>query len=222
MAVWLVVSSLDLSKAFDTIGHSVLLEKLLRYGVLGTELHWFTDYLFNRSQQVELNGVFSETHRITSGVPQGSILGPLMFIIFFNDLKDNLTYSEIFQYADDTVVFFAAKTVDEIESALSYDLRRIGLYCKTNELLLNLKVGKTEAMLFGSAQRLARHGRDLDILYENVPINFVTEYVYLGNLLDNHLSLSKNFDRAYKKACSRLRLLSNVRRNLTTETAEMI
>ena len=61
-------------------------------------------------------------------------------------------------------------------------------------------------MLFGSAQRLAKYGISLKILYENAPINFVTKYVYLGNLLDNHMSLSKNFDRAYKKACSRLRL----------------
>ena len=77
-------------------------------------------------------------------------------------------------------------------------------------------------MLFGAAQRLFRHGRNLQILYQFTPVNFVTEYVYLGNLLDNHLSLSSNFERTYKKASGRMRLLSLVRSNLTKTAAEMI
>ena len=121
-------------KAFDTIGHSILLEKLVRYG-LGAELNWFTDYLFNRSQQVEIDGANSQTNCLTSGVPQGSILGPLMFIIFFNDLNDCLQYCDIFQYADDTVILFAAQHIDEIEFAINDDLKRIGSYCQVNELL---------------------------------------------------------------------------------------
>jgi len=98
----------------------------------------------------------------------------------------------------------------------------IGRYCEVNELLLNLKKGKTESMLFGTPQRLNKHGRKLIITHNGTVINFVTEYVYLGNLVDKHLSLSPNFNRAYKKACGRLRLLTTVRRNLTTETAELI
>ena len=117
---------------------------------------------------------------------------------------------------------FAASNVDEIEFSINDDLKRIGSYCLTNELFLNLKPGKTEVMLFGKSQRLARHGRNLEITYQYNLINFVTEYVYLGNLVDNHLSLSSNFKRVYRKAYGRLRLLALVRRNLTMNAAELL
>ena len=81
---------LDLSKAFDTIGHGLLLNKLNTYGVSGKELNWFTDYLFNRTQIVEIENVRSDTEPVYCGVLQGSILSPLLFIVFFNDLVENL------------------------------------------------------------------------------------------------------------------------------------
>ena len=213
---------LDLSKAFDTIGHGILLEKLILYGVGGNEHSWFTDYLFRRPQHVEQNNIRSETKFITSGVPQGSILGPLLFIVFFNDLPDHLTYCEIFQYADDTVILYADKDIDRIEKMPNADINNNGTYCEQNELLLNLKKGKTETMLFGTSQRLSRSGRDLGITYNGTKINHVSEYVYLGNLLDTKLSLASNFERAYKKASGRVRLLANIRVNLTTEAALLI
>ena len=104
----------------------------------------------------------------------------------------------------------------------------IGNYCKVNEFLLNLEKGNTESMLFGTAQSLKLHGRSLNIIYNNAVINFVIEYVYLGNLMtlasnfDNHMTLASNFERADKKVSGRLRLLHNVRRYLTAESAKMI
>ena len=149
---------LDLSKAFDTIGHSILLHKLNTNGVEGLELAWFTDYLFNRTQLVEIQNTRSRPYSITSGVRQGSILGPLMSIVFFNDLKGSIDKSEVIAYADDTVIFFADKEVQSIEDALNHDMTLIRDYCYRNELVLNLKKGKTEVMLFGTSQ-----GRDLNI-----------------------------------------------------------
>ena len=111
---------LDLSKAFDTMGHSTILEKLLLHGVSGSELLWITDYLFNRTQTLEMNNTFSTKENIMSGVPQGSILGPLLFIVFFNDFNDFVCQSKVIQYADDTVIFFAAKSTNIIESTLNY------------------------------------------------------------------------------------------------------
>ena len=94
---------LDLSKAFDTIGHGLLLTKLQSYGANGKELNWFTDYLFTRTQIVEIGSFRSSSEPICCGVSQGSILGPLLFIVFFNDLTENIS-CRVIKYADDTVV----------------------------------------------------------------------------------------------------------------------
>ena len=95
---------IDLTKAFDTLSHSKLLSKLSSYGIKNNELHWFTDYLFNRSQCVQFKNALSSEEKVTCGVPQGSIVGPLLFIIFFNDFNTCLKHSKVIKYADDTVI----------------------------------------------------------------------------------------------------------------------
>ena len=171
------------------MGHSIILEKLLLHGVSGSELLWITDYLFNGTQTVEMNNTFSTKENIMSSVTQGSILGSLLFIVFFNDFNDFVCQSKVIQYADDTVIFFAAKSTNIIEPTLNNDLRAIVKYCEENELLLNFKKGKTEVMLLGTAQRKKRHGHHLTTVHNETIINSVTEYCYLGNLIDQHLFL---------------------------------
>jgi hypothetical protein len=110
--------------------------------------------------------------------------------------------------------------VNAIEDILNLEMENIGKYCGENELLLNLKKGKTESMLFGTSKRISKYGRDLKIQYQNTEIYFVKEYVYLGNTVDSHLFMNTNFDCAYKKASGpRLRLLRNVRKYLTVDAA---
>ena len=133
-----------------------------------------------------------------------------------------LVNCDVTQYADDTVIMFAHKDVEIVEKVLNSDMNHISRYCTENELLLNLKKGKTEVMLMGTAQRLHRHGRELNISYNDQPINVVEEYVYLGNVIDNHMTLTPNFDRAFKKASGRLRLLHRIRGYLTVSSAETI
>ena len=113
----------DLSKAFDTIGYAILLEKLQSYGIENVELEWFTDYLFYRQQVVSYDKELSHKHPVTCEVPQGSILGPLLFLISFNDFSECLVHSKVIKFADDTVIHFANRDFYLIERNLNEDLK---------------------------------------------------------------------------------------------------
>ena len=130
---------IDLSKAFDTIGHSSLIQRLRDYGVRENELEWFTNYLFSRFQYVSYSNENSKKYPILSGVPQGSILGPIMFLVFFDDFDQILKNSSVIKFADDTVIYVSDKNLESIERKLNEDLVRIHEYFKENELIINLK-----------------------------------------------------------------------------------
>ena len=157
---------IDLSQAFDTIGHSTLLTKLSSYGVKGEELEWFTNYLFNHRQIISFNNVLSNPYEIVCGVPQGSILGPLLFMIFYNDLRNSILKARLIKFADDTVLFFSDKSFKIIETTLNTELECLYRYLQQNELIINLKKGKTKSMLFGTGKRLSKVG-ELNLLFNN-------------------------------------------------------
>ncbi|MEO0684105.1 MAG: reverse transcriptase family protein, partial [Cyanobacteria bacterium J06649_11] len=212
----------DLSKAFDTISRGALLEKLQAYGIERNEYQWFCSYLFNRKITVTVDQTISSEEPVTCGVPQGSILGPLLFIIFINDMGDHLQYVSMIMYADDTVLFFYHKNKSEIERCLNVDMDNLCEYFRQNELVINLKPGKTETILFGTCKRLKNAGDNLEVLYDGVKINFTKTYKYLGNILDSNLHFNLNFESSYKKASGRLRLLERMRFYLTTKAARLI
>ena len=117
---------LDLSKAFDLIDHSILKTKLAHVGIIGHALHWFDNYLFGRTQSVCVNGTTSEAMDLNSGVPQGSVLGPLLFLIFIDDLPNCVKQSKVVLYGDETALFFANKDVKTIERVLQEELNYSG------------------------------------------------------------------------------------------------
>ena len=143
---------LDLAKAFDTVDHSILLRKLEIYGINGVPLDWFKSYLNHRSQYCYINGQYSTESQTLCGVPQGSTLGPLLFLLYINDLPRSVTYSCPRMYADDTTLSASGASTKDIENKLNSDLANVKLWLEANKLSLN--VFKTEFMLLGSSPGL--------------------------------------------------------------------
>ena len=144
---------IDLRKAFDTLGHSQIIESLSSFGIYDVERDLLLDYLFNRTQSVRIGTEISHTEKITCGVPQGSILGPLLFLVTFNEIKSALKHSQIITDADDTVIYTSGNSIDMIQTKLQSDFDRIYEWLESMDLVMNMKKGKIEVMLFGTARR---------------------------------------------------------------------
>ena len=171
---------LDFQKAFDTVDHDILLDKLYMYGVRGTTLDWFSSYLSNRYQYVVFNDCKSECTKIQCGVPQGSVLGPLLFLIFINDLP---SVSKLFMpllFADDTNLFCAGDDLDLLVDKINVEMTDVYAWVTANKLSLN--VDKTNFMLF-TPKRWSRSVKDTVI--DHCKINEVKETKFLGVVIDN-------------------------------------
>ena len=142
---------IDLSKAFDTVNHDILLTKLKMYGCSSNALKWFHSYLSNRKQSVQIKNVLTISSEVKLGVPQGSILGPLLFTVFINDLPNVVKHGRIDMYADDTTLSVSGSNITDIERKLTADMVEIINWININKLALN--VTKTKCMLLTSSQR---------------------------------------------------------------------
>ena len=211
----------DLSKAFDTIGHNAIIQKLPKFGITGIPQKWFCSYLFGRYQHVSYQNTLSTAEPIYCGVPQGSILGPLLFLLHFNDAANVLTKCKIVKYADDTVLFYSHKDSKEIESVLNCDFNYLCHWLEENELIINCKKGKSEVMLFGTIQRLKK-SPPLKIERNNCTINDTQQYKYLGLNVNPTLNMSKHVEFSLKKAVSRINLLKSMRALIDSDVARKI
>ena len=133
---------IDLKKAFDTVDHDILLKKLEYYGVRGLLKDWFQSYLKNRKQFVSVNNSTSNTKEITTGVPQGSVLGPLLFLLYINDLHKSVKHSKTYHFADDTNIMQSNKSLDVLSKNLNKDLKSLSQWLKANKLSLNISKTK--------------------------------------------------------------------------------
>ena len=178
---------IDLRKAFDTVDHDLLLEKLtMGYGVTGKELGWFRDYLTDRQQVVTVQSPLSDPCDVAFGVPQGSILGLLLFVLFINDLPTAINKSNVLLYADDAVVFAAHNDIKILEETLNAQLDEVNKWTLSNFLFINKR--KTEFVIFGTDARLSKATDTVVIKIGDYEINRVYDFKYLGIVLDDSLT----------------------------------
>ena len=196
---------IDLQKAFDTIDHEILLNKMHYLGFSASAIKWFRSYLANRTFLVNVDESYSNPGDLNCGVPQGSILGPLLFLLYVNDMPQAVS-CDLLLYADDSCLVFQAKDVDEIEFKLNQDFNNLCDWFVDNKLSIHFGEDKTKSIIFGNQNKL-KNLRNLDIRHGEVKIKQYTKVTYLGCILDNKLSGEYMTTQALGKINGRLKFL---------------
>ena len=177
---------IDLSKAFDTLDHLILLNKLKYYGVTGAANLLFQNYLSNRQQYVEYNGATSQKLKISTGVPQGSILGPLLFLIYINDLPSVSNVLQMLMYADDTTLYCNFNSINDV-NRINEELCKVSAWLSANKLALN--VAETKYIMFRTINKRIQYP---EMKLNNIAIERVSKFKFLGIWLDEYLNWNQH------------------------------
>ena len=204
---------IDLQKAFDTIDHQILLKKMKYLGFSKNTITWFKSYLCERKFTISINTSYSSPSNLLCGVPQGSILGPLLFLLYINDLPQAVV-SDSLLYADDTCIVFQHKSEIEIEKQLIRDFSSLCDWFVHNKLSIHFGKDKTESILFGTKHKL-RSAKSLNIVYNGIEIKQHAKVKYLGCILNESLSGESMALNVIDKINSRLKFLHRQNRFLT-------
>jgi len=202
---------LDLAKAFDSVSHEILLRKLQHYGVRGNALNLFRSYLSGRSQFLKLNNVHSNIVNIEFGVPQGSILGPLLFLVFINDLPD-ATNLYIKLFADDTVLCAQNFDFSALETEVNNELSKVSLWLASNKLTLNIK--KSQYLVVSNKKCIP----NLSINIRNTPLINCKSYKYLGLHFDEKLNWNTHVQHISSKIAKACGVLAKLRHCVPIQT----
>ena len=179
----------------DTVDHGILLKKLEHYGIRDSALAWFESYLSNRRQLVSINGYSSSLCDIACDIPQGSVLGPLLFLIYINDLPKATSALSLFLFADDTTIYLEADDLDILSRAINKELCKVKSWLDCNKLALN--IDKTNFVLFHSPRKKLPDAIDIKLSKKNISRS---KYVkFLGILIDEHLTWRYHIIELHKK-----------------------
>ena len=212
---------LDLRRAFDTVNHQLLLRKLSKYGCSVGSLSWFDSYLSHRKQYVSVENNKSTIKDINIGLPQGSILGPLLFVLFINDLPQSIPNGSVFMYADDTTISVSGSTKFEIETQLNDVMKLTYEWLIRNKLILN--IDKTKVMLLGSRQRInLMPDKDLHVNVNDRPIACVNEYKCLGVIIDSYLDFRSHTYKVAKEVKQKLGILRRLKTSFSVQQLSQI
>ena len=185
---------IDLKKAFDTINHNILLEKLDHYGIRGITNQWLKSYLTNRQQYVRYNETDSSLSKIICGVPRGSILGPILFILYINNLCNVSDILKFVLFADDTNLFRSGTDIELLCESINNELIKINSWFKSNKLSLN--ISKTNFIVFTNSSQIEKF---IDINIDANVIERVYETKFLGVIIDNKLNWKSHITQVRNK-----------------------
>ena len=196
---------IDLQKAFDTIDHDILIKKMPYFGFSNNCVNWFNSYITNRTFQVNIEDKFSSSANLTCGVPQGSILGPLLFLLYVNDMPQAVE-CDLFLYADYSCLVYQHKELSKIEERLNKDFSNICDWFVDNKLSIHFGEDKTKSILFTTKNKV-KSTRNLNIQYGDVRIKQYSRVPYLGCILDETLLGESMALNVMKKLNTRLKFL---------------
>lgn len=209
---------IDLQKAFDTVNHEILLSKIKYYGLRGNCNEWLRSFLTERKQFVFINGHISDKKEILCGVPQGSTLGPLLFLLFINDLFMCINNGDVFHFADDTTILFKGNDFSVIQDKINDDMKLLVDWLRTNKLSIN--ESKTELLIFRSTN--CKVPKDFYITINDCKV-FPQKFVkYVGIFLDEHLTWKKQISSLCIKLSKSVGAISKLRHFTSTKVCVSI
>ena len=207
----------DFRRAFEIIDRDVLLKKLEKIGLRGTVLQWFRSYLSNRKQAVKFGNNISSSQEVQYGVPQGSVLGPILFLLYINDIAKVVQDCQIQMFADDTLLYCVGDDINVINGILNNELENIYEWLGRNSLNSNLE--KTKCMV---RKNKYCDSKSLNIVINNNVVENVAEFEYLGVIIDTNLSFSRHCEYVAKKVSKKVSFLSRMGKFLSTRTKLLV
>lgn len=207
---------IDFAKAFDTVNHKILLNKMHHYGIRGPILSWIKDYLTDRYQHTVFSGKKSSSTIVTLGVPQGSVLGPILFLLYINDISDIFSNSKTLLFADDMTVYLTGPNPNQLGHNANTELQKLHQWCICNRLSIN--INKTYFMLFTTKRIL-----NLPIIHiNNQIINKTSKIKFLGVIYDDSLLFKYHIDSLSLKISRHIALLYQIKDFMTQDVLKSI